>query len=677
VADSIDLAAVAADLAARGCVAVEAELRGASVEGAALARVIARSTHLLGAIEPAGALADGLASRIDEPALADVVARHQAATPGPRLRRRWPLPEAVDPALRRVLVGHADTVTACAPFPDGARLVTGSSDGTARIWDVATGRTLHVLAHDPARTQWVRDCAVAPDGAWLATSPGPASAAWIWDAGTGALRGRIEDVARDLSISRDGTRLARGGDGCAVVHDVATGARCARIEVSESDVCGWLADDVTLILAGRDGRVRAWRTDTGDLRVVIDRASHLGIRGALAPDGRWLATEAHPVIEAWDTATWTPRDLGSPYERVHAAVGALDDGWLLCKKDGLRVRDAGTGALRAAMLGPWDEIMVAAAAPDGRWVAGAAAATVWIWEVAAARAAAARPQFVNCRTCAVAPDGSWVATGESDGVRVRDPATGAVTRVLHAGVTPSTSAVAPDGSWLAIDDGEDLLIWNMPAGELRHRLDCRVLEGLELISSAYNWVLGCAAAPDGSWLATVGEDGFVRIWDAATGERRACFEADSGRRLYDCLPLPDGSLLYGDSSTTYRYDVARERHGATVRLPGSAISPDGARVAAADHKGISIWTTATGAVERTMVGHDGHVSGCAFSPDGALLASTGVDRTVRIWSVATGEQRAALRVDCELHACRWLPGDGLCVVGTAGAYGFDVVPAIV
>ena len=43
-------------------------------------------------------------------------------------------------------------------------------------------------------------------------------------------------------------------------------------------------------------------------------------------------------------------------------------------------------------------------------------------------------------------------------------------------------------------------------------------------------------------------------------------------------------------------------------------------------------------------GHTGEVYGVAFSGDGSQVASCSLDRSVRIWDVASGECRATLEV---------------------------------
>ncbi|HEU5090691.1 MAG TPA: PQQ-binding-like beta-propeller repeat protein, partial [Roseiflexaceae bacterium] len=55
---------------------------------------------------------------------------------------------------------------------------------------------------------------------------------------------------------------------------------------------------------------------------------------------------------------------------------------------------------------------------------------------------------------------------------------------------------------------------------------------------------------------------------------------------------------------------------------------------------IRIWDVATGQERLTLSGHTDWVGNIAFSPDGTSLASTSRDGSVRLWDVASGKQRS-------------------------------------
>lgn len=65
------------------------------------------------------------------------------------------------------LHGHANWVDDIAWSPDARRVVTGSADGTARVWDTTTGEQLAVLDAHEARVAGV---AWSPDGFMIATA---------------------------------------------------------------------------------------------------------------------------------------------------------------------------------------------------------------------------------------------------------------------------------------------------------------------------------------------------------------------------------------------------------------------------------------------------------------------------------------------------------------------------
>nr|WP_318284482.1 WD40 repeat domain-containing protein [Brasilonema sennae] len=74
-----------------------------------------------------------------------------------------------------------------------------------------------------------------------------------------------------------------------------------------------------------------------------------------------------------------------------------------------------------------------------------------------------------------------------------------------------------------------------------------------------------------------------------------------------------------------------------------AFSPDGKTLASASFdKTIKLWDVATGQEKTTLNGHSDKVKSIAFSPDGKTLASASFDKTIKLWDVGTGQEKTTL-----------------------------------
>ena len=112
----------------------------------------------------------------------------------------------IHPATRARL-DHGGLVCGVAFSPDGTRVATGSYDGSARVFDAATGAELARLDHGGL----VYGVAFSPDGTRVATGSSDGSAR-VFDAATGAELARLDHDGSVYAVafSPDGTRVATG-----------------------------------------------------------------------------------------------------------------------------------------------------------------------------------------------------------------------------------------------------------------------------------------------------------------------------------------------------------------------------------------------------------------------------------------------------------------------------------
>lgn len=211
------------------------------------------------------------------------------------------------------------------------------------------------------------------------------------------------------------------------------------------------------------------------------------------------------------------------------------------------------------------------------------------------------------------------------------------------------AAFSPDGNRLATagDDGT-LRIWN-------------AISGGELLtlthSAARRPVYSVAFSLDGSRLASASFDHTAKIWDAKTGQELLTLTghldwvvgvafgptAKQNNPALIATGSQDGTAIIWDAATGQLLQTLAPSSSATAEKSAAinrlAFNPQGNRLATASDDGaITLWDTTSGRAVRTLTGHTGPVYDVAFNPQGDRLASASLDGTIKIWESDSGRE---------------------------------------
>ncbi|GJM21981.1 MAG: hypothetical protein DHS20C15_18960 [Planctomycetota bacterium] len=567
---------------------------------------------------------------------------------------------------------HDAAVSALRVSPDGQRVLSASWVGELDLWDAATGQRL--ARFDPGESA-ATDVLFSADSTQLVIASGDGQVRLL-GASNGALLGSLEPPEGATRRAPEITRLARA---------------------ASSD----------LVVAGRDdGRVLAWRLDTGNpyalprphAQEITDLAlSHDGsllvsasrdrtvalidvVAGELLDtlydyDSEVLAVAHSPVAERFASAEEAGvvrvYSVGSQVPEHEFDVAPEVPTRLLFTPDGaqlvagmasgnLRVWDAWTGRELDRMLGHDDGVSALCSTPDGlRILSGSLDGALLSWDLSWGAAQTQLMGHTDSVRSLAAAAGRRLLSASWDG-RARLWDSGALLS-LGVGDLPggggAAVALSNSGTLAAagLNDASrhqdfPLIVWKVSdTGELaEHR---RLLGHQEPIHAV-------SFESSGRLLASASDDRSARVWDVERGALTRTLEGH-GSRVRDVVFHPSrpwiATASFDESVRIWSLDDGAQLlalHDHTRGVLSVTFSPDGRWLASAgeDRQVLIYDTKDTPQLVARLQGHRGVVNDLAFHPSGERLASASSDGSVRIWSVPEGNALLSLEAGAPADA---------------------------
>lgn len=561
-----------------------------------------------------------------------------------------------------VISGHTDAVHSATFSPNWSEVLTGSADGTARIWNVWDGGLVRTLS---GHTGQVMSAVFSPDGEYALTgASAPDNTARIWNLLDGSvletLSGHTGSV-NSVAFSPDGTQALTGSsDTTARLWNVSDGTvvRTFSGHTGEVQAVALSPDGMKVLTGSSDGTARIWNASDGTAITTFSLPGRSVGAVAFSPDGRAILTgSSEGMARIWNAADATViRTFPKHTDSIHSVAFSPDGRRILTGgSDGTaQLRSAMDGTLVRTLFGHTDSVYSVAFSCDGsRMLTASADRTARLWPPDASYLEGHMPALTAVAIAAERTT-TVITCHENNRVWLWDGAVGKpVTSFYEHVARVNGAALSPDGLYLlTASNDRTARLWAVEGEYTIHT-----------VTEHYAPVNAVAFSSDAASYVTAGNDGWALLWDTQDGSPLGSFA--HGDEVYAVAFSRDGTRLLtgGADHAAQLWNVAtgvrlHTLTGHAGDVLSVAFSRDGTRVATGSGDGTAkTWNPGNGSLVRTFPGHTAPVVSVAFSPDASSIL-TASEQTLYVWDAGDGSLLRTLRSHTDWITGAALSGDG-------------------
>jgi WD40 repeat protein len=576
-------------------------------------------------------------------------------------------------ALLLTLEGHSDEVTAVALSWDGRRrrIVSGSRDGTVKIWDLENGRQLDTLK---GHLDAITCVAVTPNGR-LVVSGSEDHTLKVWDMENAheirTLSGHTAAV-NGVAVTPDGRRVvSAASDRTLKVWDLESGHELRTFDKHTGEVKAVVIcpDGRRVVSGGTDQKLRVWDLDRGlELQALQGHKDKItGV--AVIQDGRIVSSSYDQTLKVWDLdGDYEPHNLKAHTGKV-MAVAVSEDGLLavsVCKGK-LKMWNLERGHERQMRTRKCHSgvILGVALTPDGRRAVSASDdQTLKVWDLEGGKVPETPKGHHGGRVIAllVSSNGQRVVSASSDRtLKLWDLECGQMLRTLkEEDGRVTAAAISPDGLCVVSAASDQIIkVWNLENGKVSRTLPGQAGRIMALVVSADRW-RGVSALHDRT----------LKVWDLESGRVLCTLNGHTDK--VNAVALSRDARRGVTASSDRTLKVWNLESGQELRtLPGHvaevtavAISPDGLRAVSASLDGtLKMWNLENGETLHTFEDHDTEILAVAVSSDRRWMVSSSRDRKLRVRDIKSGKLIATFTSDSMIFQCAFAPDGRSLVAG--------------